>query len=154
MGAMMWLHYTIETHLAFLIERVMTEVLSKSCCQVSANKELDLYSKVDIRCGDCDLQIKNYSFISSNESLQDRLHYYERFNPNLFFLFYKLHKDNILFAAIDDKPISSIRELSPFSVHSKTEFITYQDAADYIISKAAGADHKILLPQAEEKGGS
>ena len=121
-GSCMMLHYTIEIYIAFMIEYIIKQEIEKRTgIKAYSSKELDTEQKTDILCGKNHYQIKNYSFIESNYSIDNRIDEYKKVNSNLIFIFYKLNKDSIDIVSINNKPFLYINEINAFTVFEPYE---------------------------------
>ncbi|SDB69825.1 hypothetical protein [Butyrivibrio sp. INlla16] len=118
------LHYLTEIYISFMIEYVFKQELQKqSNIKIVSNDYLDIVKKIDIVMNDKPIQIKNYSFISCNETTTDRLKEYKNIKE-LSFIFYTLEKDNICFMEIDNKVLLPIESIDSFTALLPTKEIT------------------------------
>ena len=63
----------------------------------------------------CCYQIKNYSFLQTNEKLDKIISEYKAVNKDLLFIFYTTEKENIYFAAIGGLPLRSVNDINGFT---------------------------------------
>ena len=125
----LYIHYTIQTYLGFLIEYVIKQEMQKryniTCI---SNDYLDYEKKTDILCGGVPYQIKNYSFIDNNYYLNKRLSIYKNACNALRFIFYITEIDNIYIAKINNTPLIDINTIDDFTVViNKTTKITLDE---------------------------
>lgn len=109
------LHFSIETYIGFLIEYLIFEELNNGKNKIEISTELDIIHKTDIKVNDYCYQIKNYSFINTNEKLESIISDYKMRNSELYFIFYYPQKENIYFAAVGGLPLRSVNDINGFT---------------------------------------
>lgn len=130
------LHFTIEIYISFMIEYIFKqEIRNNTELKVISSYDLDMIKKIDLIIGNKPIQIKNYSFISSNQILDKRLSDYKKCN-NLYFIFYTLGKDNIYFVEIDNKVFINVNDINGFTALLDNKEITLLETIDKIKAAA------------------
>ena len=109
------LHFSIETYIGFLIEHLIFEEINNGKNEIQISTELDTIYKTDIMINKCCYQIKNYSFLQTNEKLDKIISEYKAVNKDLLFIFYTTEKENIYFAAIGGLPLRSVNDINGFT---------------------------------------
>ena len=122
------LHYLTEIYISFMIEYVFKQELEKQTnIKIVSNNYLDIIKKIDLVMNDKPIQIKNYSFISCNETTTDRLNEYKNIK-GIHFIFYSLEKDNICFKEIDNKVLLTLEKIDGFTACLPTKNLTLTEA--------------------------
>ena len=127
------LHYLIEIYISFLIEYVLKQELNDNNIRIIANNHLDIVMKIDMMIDNKPIQIKNYSFISCNDALENRLTVYKKIS-GLSFIFYSLEEDNIYIKEVDNRVLLPMEEINGFSFSLPTKNISVDEAVNRIKS--------------------
>lgn len=131
------LHYTIEIYISFMIEYIFKQEINRNTnIKILSNYNLDVVKKIDMVLDNKPIQIKSYTFISSNDMTTDRLKLY-RNCKDLHFIFYSLEKDNIYFAEIDNKVLVPITNINDFTACLGKNNLTLKETIERV--KAATA---------------
>lgn len=132
----LWLHYVVESYVAFMVEYILYEELKEDNeVIVAQSRELDLVKKADLYCNGSYYQIKSKSFIYECESLVNIIDYYKAANNELFFIFYTIEEENVFICAINSQPYTHINEINGFSFTLPYDLITIKDLATNIKHK-------------------
>lgn len=130
------LHYLTEIYISFMIEYVFKQELEKQTnIKIVSNDYLDIVKKIDIVMNDKPIQVKNYSFVSCNETTTDRLNEYKNIK-GLCFIFYSYTKDNICFMEIDNNVLLPIEKIDSFTALLPTKEVTLKQTIDSIKAAA------------------
>lgn len=120
------LFYVTDTYIGFIVEELLFSSLSELNIDIKRDNYLDRYKKTDIIIDKREIQIKNISFLENKNNF-DRLRYYQQRNRNLYFLFYKVTKDNIYFITVNDKPLIFNVELAEIMNFCRAKNIQFND---------------------------